>query len=262
MNKIKKINKFTASLLAVLMLVLAVAATPLTAKAAWTKEIRTAANAVSDTVVEFTVDAAQYNRISSGRIVISYDADVLSLSNAAESMRFDVSDVNTLEDGVVSYSFASEKSANRNGRMLTLRFDVKSESRTETTITTKIAELYGDNAAQTAMGETVTDTLTVGKPDRLQAPNIFSATVSTYLLLSRKVDLVWTSVDTAEGYEIYRSSNYYGSFSRVGTSKSASFRDTSVRKGQVYYYIVRAYRTENGKRVYSDNSNVYYVGVR
>ena len=59
------------------------------------------------------------------------------------------------------------------------------------------------------------------------------------------MSLTWTKVAGAEGYRIYRSTQEYGGYKRVGTVKGAdvlTYIDTSETEvGTTYYYKVRAY---------------------
>ncbi|HEX5591381.1 MAG TPA: alpha-amylase family glycosyl hydrolase [Candidatus Limnocylindrales bacterium] len=54
------------------------------------------------------------------------------------------------------------------------------------------------------------------------------------------VDLGWTGVAGAAGYEIYRSPVTAGGYERVGSSAGTAFADTTVENGRRYYYVVRA----------------------
>ena len=63
----------------------------------------------------------------------------------------------------------------------------------------------------------------------------------------------------ANGYELYRSTSKDGKYSKVKTitdGKTLSFDDTKLETGRTYYYKIRAYKTINNKKVYSDYSSV------
>ncbi|MDO5425167.1 MAG: hypothetical protein Q4F41_15705 [Eubacteriales bacterium] len=66
-----------------------------------------------------------------------------------------------------------------------------------------------------------------------------------------------TKVSGATGYEIYRSEKKSSGFKLVKTVKGTSYKDSGKLKAKkTYYYKVRAYRTVNGKKVYSAYTEV------
>jgi hypothetical protein len=69
----------------------------------------------------------------------------------------------------------------------------------------------------------------------LTAPTNLSATAT-----SSRVDLAWTPVAGATSYLIRRSTVSGGPYTVVGNSLSASFTDTSILNGTVYFYTVTA----------------------
>ena len=69
------------------------------------------------------------------------------------------------------------------------------------------------------------------------------------------------SVDKADGYEVYRSTNKTKGYKLVRTIPSdgaLTFNNSSV-KGYTYYYRVRSYVLVDGKKVYSPFSGIKYV---
>ncbi|WP_018592463.1 leucine-rich repeat protein [Terrisporobacter glycolicus] len=81
---------------------------------------------------------------------------------------------------------------------------------------------------------------------------------STYS--SNKV--TWNKISGASGYEVYRATSKSGTYSKVKTITSGStlsYTNKSLTTGKTYYYKVRAYRTVNGKKVYSSYSSVVSV---
>lgn len=56
------------------------------------------------------------------------------------------------------------------------------------------------------------------------------------------VKVSWKAVDGATSYEVYRSPSKAGAFKRIGTAKTTSYTDKSLKTGTVYYYQVRAYK--------------------
>ncbi|MBT2738110.1 InlB B-repeat-containing protein [Bacillus sp. ISL-7] len=74
-----------------------------------------------------------------------------------------------------------------------------------------------------------------------------------------KVKLSWTKSGESSGYEIFRSVTSNGAYSQVGTVTSGStlsYTNGSLLTGKIYYYKVRAYRTVDGKKVYSSFSSI------
>ncbi len=79
-----------------------------------------------------------------------------------------------------------------------------------------------------------------------------------------KVTVTYGKVKGANGYQIYRSTKKSGGFKCVKTIKSGNtvkFVNKNLKKGQNYYYKVRAYRTVDGKKVYGAYSSVKKVRV-
>ncbi len=75
--------------------------------------------------------------------------------------------------------------------------------------------------------------------------------------------LVWTKNSKADGYQIYRSSNWYD------TKKAKTIRDNTVTKwtnkklnnDYDYFFSIRAYKKIDGKTVYSNISPTEYSGT-
>ena len=85
----------------------------------------------------------------------------------------------------------------------------------------------------------------VGVP--LDAPKDFSGTTKDGL-----VNLKWTAVKGAEGY-ILRFRKNGGAWEEVDISKT-SFQHVGLNNGDRYEYYVKAYKTVNGERVFSDET--------
>ena len=80
-----------------------------------------------------------------------------------------------------------------------------------------------------------------------------------------KVTLTWTKVAKATGYEIYYSTKKNGKYTKLKTvSKSSSRRyvDKGLARGEKYYYTIRAYRTANGVKTYSNYNTIKSVKVK
>ncbi|MDE7288000.1 MAG: fibronectin type III domain-containing protein [Oscillospiraceae bacterium] len=95
----------------------------------------------------------------------------------------------------------------------------------------------------------------VGVP--LDAPKDFSGTTKDGL-----VNLKWTAVKGAEGY-ILRFRKNGGAWEEVDVSKT-SFQHVGLNNGDRYEYYVKAYKTVNGERIFSDeamsNHLIFTVG--
>ena len=80
----------------------------------------------------------------------------------------------------------------------------------------------------------------------------------------KTLDVSWEQGIGATGYELYRSTSSNSGFSLVKDITSGStvtYRDNGLNIGTTYYYKVKAYRTENGKKVYAPESGVILATV-
>ncbi|WP_051633535.1 GH25 family lysozyme [Bacillus sp. UNC41MFS5] len=76
------------------------------------------------------------------------------------------------------------------------------------------------------------------------------------------IKLTWKRGTEASGYEICRATSYKGVYTKVVTLTSGStlsFTNTKLSKGKLYYFKIRAYRTVNGKKIYSGYSNSVHL---
>ncbi len=74
---------------------------------------------------------------------------------------------------------------------------------------------------------------------------------------SSSIMVVWSDVEGATGYEVYRSESRDSNYVNLG-SVSTSYRNCpGLSQGKTYYFKVRAYKTVNGSKVYSDFSPVF-----
>lgn len=81
---------------------------------------------------------------------------------------------------------------------------------------------------------------------------------------NQKATLKWKKVSGASGYLLYRSDRRDGGFTCINSvsSRKTSYTNTKLKKGQTYYYRIRAYRKVGGKRVYGNFSVVKAVKVK
>ncbi|GGB42459.1 InlB B-repeat-containing protein [Fictibacillus barbaricus] len=78
-------------------------------------------------------------------------------------------------------------------------------------------------------------------------------------ITSTSVKISWTKGPEASGYEVFRATASSGTYTRVATISNGatiSYTNKGLSKGKTYYYKVRAYRTVNGKKIYSSYSTV------
>lgn len=87
-----------------------------------------------------------------------------------------------------------------------------------------------------------------------------TVTVPEYTQTS--VTLDWTSIENAEYYQVYKYNQETEKYERIKTISSTSYTDSSLSKGDLPRYKVRAYY-ENAKeeKVYSSYSSVFYAAV-
>jgi fibronectin type 3 domain-containing protein len=112
----------------------------------------------------------------------------------------------------------------------------------------RIATGYDETAYQTIYTWFSTDPY-YNEP--VQAPANMQAVPNSY----NSVKASWTAVSGMSGYEIYRSTSSTGTFTKIATTTSTSYIDTSLSAGTAYYYKVRAYKTGT-QTTYSNFSSV------
>lgn len=73
---------------------------------------------------------------------------------------------------------------------------------------------------------------------------------------SLQVKISWNQNKYAKGYEILRSAKKSSGYKKIGnvSSLKVSYIDKKVKRGQIYYYMVRAYDRNNVKKVYGKTS--------
>lgn len=70
---------------------------------------------------------------------------------------------------------------------------------------------------------------------------------------SKKITLTWKGATGGDGYEIYRSSEYNGTYKKVKTLTKATTKkwvNKKLAKDREYFYKIRAYRKVNGKEYF------------
>lgn len=89
--------------------------------------------------------------------------------------------------------------------------------------------------------------------------------ISKLTTKSKKANLQWKKISGASGYEICMATSKKGKYTKVGmVTKGSTVKYTkkSLKKNKKYYFKIRAYKTVNGKKVYSSYSSVKMVKVK
>ena len=71
------------------------------------------------------------------------------------------------------------------------------------------------------------------------------------------IKLSWSKVTGADGYRIYRSTSKTGTYKAINTITHGSttvYTNKTLSKGKRYYYKVKAYVSNDGKKTYSSYS--------
>lgn len=91
----------------------------------------------------------------------------------------------------------------------------------------------------------------------LPKPNVLSALKAS----KTSIKLTFKPVSGANGYVIYRAISLNGTYSKITTTNSTKYTNTSLVKKRTYYYKIRAYRLVNNVKVYSGYSTVTKIGL-
>ncbi|MDD4768029.1 MAG: fibronectin type III domain-containing protein, partial [Desulfotomaculaceae bacterium] len=78
--------------------------------------------------------------------------------------------------------------------------------------------------------------VTIDDADDLSAPEALDATAVS----SSQIKLTWDEVSDADYYYVYRSTSSSGSYSKIGTATTESYKDTGLSSETKYYYKVKA----------------------
>lgn len=79
------------------------------------------------------------------------------------------------------------------------------------------------------------------------APTSFKATVLSY----SSINLTWSAVIGANGYEVYRATSSTGTYSLLSKTTYLYYVNTGLTVGKAYYYKIRSYRNVESTNVYS-----------
>ncbi len=78
----------------------------------------------------------------------------------------------------------------------------------------------------------------------------------------RSLRVSWEKIHGAQGYQVYRMSKYSGGYDQIRFTKNNTFSNTQLTNGRTYYYKVRSWRMDGGKRIYGAFSKVIKVLVK
>ncbi|MFB7141327.1 fibronectin type III domain-containing protein [Gottfriedia sp. NPDC056225] len=110
---------------------------------------------------------------------------------------------------------------------------------------------YDSRADQTIYGWFSTD------PDYVEpilSPTNVKVSASTY----NSAKLSWTKADDVSGYDIYRSTSSTGTYTKIATTSSTSYTNSSLNTGTTYYYKIKSYKKGTSTQ-YSDYSKIVSV---
>lgn len=100
----------------------------------------------------------------------------------------------------------------------------------------------------------VTGNANTGKVEAATALSTPSLTVVSVTPAS--VNLKYSKVNGATGYQIYRAATKSGTYTKIKTTTGLTYKDTKTVSSKPYYYKVRAYRKGTSKNIYSSFSSI------
>ena len=92
-----------------------------------------------------------------------------------------------------------------------------------------------------------------------------STKVTSLKSKSKKATIKWKKVSGASGYQIYMSTSKKGKYSKIKTITKGSivkYTKTKLKKNKKYYFKIRAYRTVDGKKVYSSYCSTKSIKIK
>lgn len=99
-----------------------------------------------------------------------------------------------------------------------------------------------------------TQIINVDAASKLKAPTLTISSRTTSSL-----NLEYTKVSGATGYQIYRSTSKNGTYQKIKTTKELTYKDTDTISSKAYYYKVRAYKKAKAKTTYGSYSSIKQV---
>ena len=72
----------------------------------------------------------------------------------------------------------------------------------------------------------------------------------------------WDKCVGVTGYEVYRATSKFGTYKKVGTVTTTTFKNTGLKSKTTYYYKVRAYKTVGATKIYGNYSAIYTIATK
>ena len=108
--------------------------------------------------------------------------------------------------------------------------------------------------------------------------NFIGSIIKTFTIIPKKVTLssvknvktkaakiTWKKDTKVSGYEVYMATSKNGKYTKIKTVKSnktVNYTKKKLKKNKKYYFMVRSYKTVNGKKIYGAYSSKKYVKVK
>ena len=178
---------------------------------------------------------------------------------AVSSLKADKTEVviSTGEKEIITLSIAPENATNKgvewasqNPDIATVNADgvitgISAGATTVRATTVETSGVYADITIKVTdnTGKPATPTPAPSKPAMPQTVSVSES--------YNAITVKWNAVSDANGYQIYRKVNS-GKWKPVKTTTKTSYKDKAVKAGYKYSYTVKAYRTENGKKIFSE----------
>lgn len=121
-----------------------------------------------------------------------------------------------------------------------------------------------DLARDTAQAELSGLRTLLGSVQNTAKPKLAAPNLSVSAGKKRAV-LKWNKIAGASGYQIYRADKAKGSFKRISTVKKGAttkYINAKLKKGKKYTFRIRAYRSQNGKKLYGGYSSRITVKIK
>ena len=151
----------------------------------------------------------------------------------------------------VALSYSIERSTSLNGTYKQIA-TVTTNSYTNTNLNFNTTYYYRVRAKYKAVPEDIFFGYSYKKGAKtiLKAPTLKVSSTKKGI-----VTLSWGKITGANGYTIYRSTSLNGKYTALKSVTTNSYNNTGLTSGKKYFYKIKAYRTVNGKKVYSSYSN-------
>ena len=72
----------------------------------------------------------------------------------------------------------------------------------------------------------------------------------------------WDTCVGVTGHEVYKATSKFGTYKKVGTVTTTTFKNTGLKSKTTYYYKVRAYKTVGATKIYGNYSAIYTIATK